>query len=315
MMEEKSSLQHYASPYYDPVKAHEYYMRTRELKGRRSTTKLNEEGKKVWSYTKKSITEEKKADIEEEKEKRDQKIEALRAKTAETKEHISAKLKSLNEALSEQASKEKEATDTERDSKIKEITATAESQRKQIAAEREATLKEIEEEAEKKRQEITKKRESQIAQLEEKEIPKSLPDDVRAKMIEQRNEKISKLRDDANDEFMKVSNEANDKKSAALVKFTTDLSAVNQKEYLDIENARTAASERKGQITEDTKKERTANSEDAKQKRERASNSLKSAIAAAREAYSAAKESLDESYEEIYQREFDRIEAEYGKNK
>ena len=26
-------LQHYASPYYDPVKAHEYYMRTRELKG------------------------------------------------------------------------------------------------------------------------------------------------------------------------------------------------------------------------------------------------------------------------------------------
>lgn len=39
-------LQHYASPYYDPVKAHEYYMRTRELKGRRSTTKLNDEGKK-----------------------------------------------------------------------------------------------------------------------------------------------------------------------------------------------------------------------------------------------------------------------------
>ena len=35
-------LQHYASPYYDPVKAHEYYMRTRELKGRRSTTKLND---------------------------------------------------------------------------------------------------------------------------------------------------------------------------------------------------------------------------------------------------------------------------------
>ena len=25
-------LRHYASPYYDPQKAHEYYMRTRELK-------------------------------------------------------------------------------------------------------------------------------------------------------------------------------------------------------------------------------------------------------------------------------------------
>lgn len=44
-------LRHYASPYYDPQKAHEYYMRTRELKGR-STTSLNDEGKKIWSYTK-----------------------------------------------------------------------------------------------------------------------------------------------------------------------------------------------------------------------------------------------------------------------
>lgn len=53
-------LQHYASPYYDPVKAHEYYMRTRELKGRRSTTKLNDEGKEIWAYTKNEITSEKK---------------------------------------------------------------------------------------------------------------------------------------------------------------------------------------------------------------------------------------------------------------
>lgn len=41
-MDINEPLQHYASPYYDPVKAHEYYMRTRELKGRRSTTKLKD---------------------------------------------------------------------------------------------------------------------------------------------------------------------------------------------------------------------------------------------------------------------------------
>ena len=51
-------LRHYASPYYDPQKAHEYYMRTRELKGR-STTSLNDEGKKIWSYTKNNIKSEK----------------------------------------------------------------------------------------------------------------------------------------------------------------------------------------------------------------------------------------------------------------
>lgn len=72
-------LQHYASLYYDPVKAHEYYMRTRELKGRRSTTKLNDEGKEIWAYTKNEITSEKKEKVKEEQEKREQKIAELRA--------------------------------------------------------------------------------------------------------------------------------------------------------------------------------------------------------------------------------------------
>lgn len=61
-----ATLRHYASPYYDPVKAHEYYMRTRELKGR-STTSLNDEGKKVWSYTKNNIKTEKKLRLKKNK--------------------------------------------------------------------------------------------------------------------------------------------------------------------------------------------------------------------------------------------------------
>ena len=37
-MKKNDYLAHYASPYYDPAKAHEYYMRTRELKGRRKAS-------------------------------------------------------------------------------------------------------------------------------------------------------------------------------------------------------------------------------------------------------------------------------------
>ena len=97
-------LQHYASPYYDPVKAHEYYMRTRELKGRRSTTKLNDEGKEIWAYTKNEITSEKKEKVKEEQEKREQKIAELRAKAKATREQISAKLKEPNAQLTEESS-------------------------------------------------------------------------------------------------------------------------------------------------------------------------------------------------------------------
>ncbi len=58
-------LIHYASPYYDPVKAHEYYMKNRELKGRKSTAGLTDKGKEAASYVKDRINEERKAKISE----------------------------------------------------------------------------------------------------------------------------------------------------------------------------------------------------------------------------------------------------------
>jgi hypothetical protein len=51
-------LQHYASPYYDPVKAHEYYMKHRELVGRNSTSGLNKEGQDMAAHIKKNIDSE-----------------------------------------------------------------------------------------------------------------------------------------------------------------------------------------------------------------------------------------------------------------
>jgi len=48
---------------YDPVKAHEYYLRTRELKGRRSVSQLRGKSKKEgWLYTKNQIDEKHKLD-------------------------------------------------------------------------------------------------------------------------------------------------------------------------------------------------------------------------------------------------------------
>lgn len=74
-------LAHYASPYYDPVKAHEYYMRTRELKGRRSTAGLNDEGKAAAKYVKEQLTSERKAKVEEHKNRTNTSIQNLRDQT------------------------------------------------------------------------------------------------------------------------------------------------------------------------------------------------------------------------------------------
>ena len=111
-------LAHYASKYYDPVKAHEYYLKTRELKGRRSSSNLNAEGKKVWSYTKNEISTAKKNDVQEEKNNRDNQIKELRAKADKTRESISSKLEELRKSLSDIAKWNTELAEDKRDTAI-----------------------------------------------------------------------------------------------------------------------------------------------------------------------------------------------------
>jgi hypothetical protein len=86
---DKPSIMHYSSKYYDPAKAHEYYLNKRKLKPKRRTTKgMSEKQKEAWEYSKDNITEERK-----------QKIEELRDKTNEARVRISAKIRSVKDKL------------------------------------------------------------------------------------------------------------------------------------------------------------------------------------------------------------------------
>lgn len=98
-------------------------MRTRELKGRRSATQLNDEGKKVWSYTKNSIKDNKSSEVEEEKNKRNQKISEFRAIAAQAKKQITENLKALNEQLTKSNTEQKESVDAGKNSEIEKLMA------------------------------------------------------------------------------------------------------------------------------------------------------------------------------------------------
>lgn len=94
---ESHELYHYSSPYYDPQKAHEYYEKHKRLKGRKtSTTGLNEEGRKVASYVKDRINEEKTAKLQSETESRQ------KAKQTSIEQHskmMTQKINSLKKVL------------------------------------------------------------------------------------------------------------------------------------------------------------------------------------------------------------------------
>ena len=107
----------YASPYYDPVKAHEYYEEHKKLKGNQrkiSTATLNEEGKKAALYVKKNLDEEKKAKADElteatkkkYEEARNSTLSQVKANSSQLKiniENLKVRLKKMNPAQRKQA--------------------------------------------------------------------------------------------------------------------------------------------------------------------------------------------------------------------
>lgn len=96
----------YASPYYDPVKAHEYYMRTRELKGRKKG-QLNEEGRAALSYAERHINEERDAAIKSHRNQTDTKIKdsknrmisAIKTSRDQTNASVNANTKATNSSV------------------------------------------------------------------------------------------------------------------------------------------------------------------------------------------------------------------------
>jgi hypothetical protein len=84
----------YSSQYYDPTKAHDYYERTKELKGR-STSGMSDEQKKTWNYVKEGVMTEKKQKIEEIQTSSTAEIKRLRSKTTSVRQRISGKLKKM----------------------------------------------------------------------------------------------------------------------------------------------------------------------------------------------------------------------------
>ena len=96
----------YASPYYDPVKAHEYYEEHKKLKGNgrnTSTASLNETGKKAALYVKKQIDDEKESETKQLKNSTLDKVKQANEQTKSEIEKLKVQLKKMNPAQKKQA--------------------------------------------------------------------------------------------------------------------------------------------------------------------------------------------------------------------
>lgn len=135
-------LAHYSSPYYDPVKAHEYYMKTRRLKGsssKTSTSGLNDEGKAAAKYVKNQLTTERKAKVAANNEASQSEIERLRdQKKSNIEAHKSAmenRIQSLRDKVKRMSASDKTRNRDRVSAIISNLRAQNQAVREQLNAE------------------------------------------------------------------------------------------------------------------------------------------------------------------------------------
>lgn len=109
-------LAHYANPYYDPVKAHEYYEKHKHLKGRKSTASLNDEGKEIAAQLKSNINAER-------EKKQNENTSSTNSAIASSQSRTNASIQNLNSQRSQQLTESKEAMQ-KKISDFKEYTAS-----------------------------------------------------------------------------------------------------------------------------------------------------------------------------------------------
>lgn len=201
----EESLKHaYASPYYDPVKAHEYYMRTRELKGRHSTSGLNDKGREAASYVKNRLSTERKTKVERSKAAMKQKItasSALKKIQSDTrKKNRESFMKSANASL-------KSALSSMRNIKVASLKSIREKSKSNIKLNNEKTKKSIDTKRDQKNIKLERYKNttnSKIDQLRQK--LKNMSPAEKKKQSEKIQQEISELRE-SNKEQRNILNE------------------------------------------------------------------------------------------------------------
>lgn len=134
---EQSAIAHYASQYYDPVKAHEYYLRTRELKGRTSTSGLNDTGREALTQVKAKLKEERDSTVKKAKEDTTNQI----VKNVSSMQSRIDSLKKMFDGLGKQSSDEKSSQKAHIQDQIAKLKAQNSKQREMLKAKQSSTIK------------------------------------------------------------------------------------------------------------------------------------------------------------------------------
>ncbi len=134
---------------YDPEKAHDYYLKTRELKGRRSTSELGRSKSKRegWAYSKHVLDDQRKAELKGTGESNKQSVHQLQDKAKAKRAEISAKIKAAMQHLTADTKAARDQITAQTKAKIAALPAIPKglpkAQREHLVAQRKEQLAQI----------------------------------------------------------------------------------------------------------------------------------------------------------------------------
>jgi hypothetical protein len=127
-----SFLEHAGSEFYDPVKAHEYYLRNRELKGRRPSQNVSDlkttRQREGWSYVKSKLKEAKTTDRTAVNKTYSENVAKLRTTADKRRNEIRSKLAILIGKLSVDRKTQLAKLDTDRKTQLEKVAANIQKQ-------------------------------------------------------------------------------------------------------------------------------------------------------------------------------------------
>lgn len=282
--ESTNFLAHYASPYYDPVKAHEYYMDHRVLKGR-STKGMSDSQKENWSYVKTKVAEEKKVRKKELTTGRQEAIKQLRDRATEVRTQITEKVKARVQQISDSVSEEK--------TKISEkATAEKEVVTKDLAKKKEK----LSEEAKREKERIAEKAKREKEKYSTSNIPKNATPEQKAKLREEYAKKRDQISAQATADKAKVTSAAGQVRT----EYSTDAST-KKKSISD-----TSAASKKTVGDTGTKNKTSERTKGAAEKQKLKEN-LTSAIQNVKNNVQTKLDSLNSHYESVLDNEYEYV--------
>lgn len=301
-------LAHYASEYYDPAKAREYYLRTRELKGRRSSTELkSDKQKEAWTYAKNQITTERKELIKETGEELKLSYETMREEAKQRREELSEKLTALLEKATQIRQKDADVITEQQKKQGERITKRLEAQKERVSERAKRETERLSKLQAREAERISEEASQKIAALPQ--IPQGISAERRAALAAERSEEIAKIRGTADNQRKSLSDAVKTEKGviAAEAKIQRDTLTKEANAQKSALSKQTSA--KRENLSDWSKADKDKHRGRVGVEKKAVSDGLKAAIEGGRAYYKRAKEEIKARYEQKLDQEYEAIKT------